>query len=86
MKGNKMSLTRKHLNQLADIVARFKSHKDLCTEECAIVLGNIVQVFASENCANFDSLKWNAYIQKAVKREIENTKKVHALIDNFKAA
>jgi hypothetical protein len=43
-------------------------------------------VFASENCANFDSLKWNAYIQKAVKREIENTKKVHALIDNFKAA
>jgi hypothetical protein len=81
-----MSLTRKHLNQLADIVAKFKSHKNLCTEEGAIVLSNIVQVFASENCANFDSLKWNTYINKAVTRDTENTKKVHALIDNFKAA
>jgi hypothetical protein len=45
-----------------------------------------VQVFASKNCPNFDCLKWNDYINKAVKRDIENTKKVHALIDNFKAA
>jgi hypothetical protein len=67
-----MSLTRKHLNQLADIVAKF--------------ISNIVQVFASENCANFDSLKWNAYINKAITKDKENTKKVHALIDNFKAA
>jgi hypothetical protein len=81
-----MSLTRKHLNQLADIVATFKSYKNLGTEEAAIVLSNIVQVFASKNCPNFDCLKWNDYINKAVKREIENTKKVHALIDNFKAA
>ena len=78
-------LTKKHLNQLADIVAKFKSHKDLCTEQGAIVLSNIVQVFASKNCANFDSLKWNAYINKAIIRDTENTKKAHVLIDNFKA-
>jgi len=62
-----MTITKKHLNELADIVymAQYHGHADL--EGVA----QEIKSFAERHAPNFDESRWNDYIHKLKKKEDE---------------
>lgn len=59
-----MTISRKHLNQLADMVVDVALSEELNPIQFRKDVGMMLYKFASNNCENFDFSKWTKYIEK----------------------
>jgi hypothetical protein len=81
---NKMSITKKHLNQLANIVARLHNDKYFSKDtQSVVIVDNLIKNFAKENCPNFDYDKWNGFVSKQIQLDKKQEEKTMAFIQSL---
>ena len=62
-----MSITKKHLNQLAKIVATLHNETHFSKDmQSIVIVSNLIESFATNNCENFDHRKWSTFIAKQI--------------------
>jgi len=80
-----MSITKKHLNQLAKIVAALHSevhfNKDM---QSIVIVHNLITSFAENNCENFDHGKWSRFITKQIELVKKQDEKTNAFIQSLR--
>ena len=82
--GNKMIKTKKHLNQLANIVARLHNDKYFSKDtQSVVIVDNLIKNFAKENCPNFDYDKWNGFVSKQIQLDKKQDEKTMAFIQSL---
>lgn len=66
-----MTITKKHLKELADIVYRAKSHaqEGIDQELSTHLLTQEIKSFAKRYAPNFDESRWNDYMHKLKKAD-----------------
>lgn len=64
-----MTITKKHLNELADIVYEARKLCDGNNDALAHFVDLKIQMFAKRHAPNFDHIKWNEYMHKLKKAE-----------------
>ena len=66
-RGRIMTITKKHLKELADIV--YEQAKDFRSEEPSFDVCEAIKSFAQRHAPNFDESRWNDYMHKKMKAE-----------------
>lgn len=64
-----MTITKKHLKELADIVYEARKLCDGNNDALAQFVELKIQIFAKQHAPNFDHSKWNDYMHKLKKAE-----------------
>jgi hypothetical protein len=79
-----MTLSKKHLNQLANIVARLHNDNYFSKDsQLVIIVDNLIKNFAKENCPNFDYDKWNKFVSKQIELDKKQDEKNMAFIQSL---
>ena len=81
---NKMSITKKHLNQLAKIVSTLHNETHFSKDmQSIVIVDNLITSFAENNCENFDYRKWSRFIAKQIKLDKKKDEKTNAFIQSL---
>ena len=79
-----MSITKKHLNQLAKIVAALHNEVHFSKDmQSIVIVSNLIESFASNNCENFDYRKWSTFIAKQIQLDKKQNEKTMAFIQSL---
>tara|TARA_B110000971_G_scaffold220863_1_gene265837 strand:- start:1808 stop:2098 length:291 start_codon:yes stop_codon:yes gene_type:complete len=82
---NKMSITKKHLNQLAKIVAALHSEVHFSKDmQSIVIVSNLIESFAANNCENFDHGKWSRFVAKQIELDKKQDEKTTAFIQSLR--
>jgi hypothetical protein len=79
-----MSITKKHLEQLANIVARLHNDEYFSKDpQSVVIVDNLIKNFAKDNCPNFDYDKWANYVAKQIQLDKKQNEKTMAFIQSL---
>jgi Mg2+ and Co2+ transporter CorA len=80
-----MNITKKHLEQLANIVARLHNDEYFNKDPQSIVIvENYIKNFAKDNCPNFDYDEWVNHVAKQIELDKQQDKKTMAFIKSLR--
>jgi len=80
-----MSITKKHLNQLAKIVASLHSEVHFSKDmQSIVIVNNLIESFAANNCENFDYRKWSTFIAKQIELDKKQDEKTNVFIQSLR--
>jgi hypothetical protein len=80
-----VSITKKHLNQLAKIVATLHSEVHFSKDmQSIVIVNNLITSFAESNCENFDYGKWSRFIAKQIELDKKQEEKTNAFIQSLR--
>ncbi len=74
-----MTITKKHLNELATIVQEIKQVCDKNNDSIVLHLELRLKIFARRYAPNFDESKWTDYMHKLKKIDEETMRKADEL-------
>ena len=80
-----MSITKKHLNQLAKIVAALHNETHFSKDmQSIVIVNNLIESFAANNCENFDHAKWSRFIAKQIELDKKQDEKTNVFIQSLR--
>ena len=80
-----MSITKKHLNQLAKIVAALHSEVHFSKDmQSIVIVENLITSFAESNCENFDHGKWSRFVAKQIELDKKKDEETTAFIQSLR--
>tara|TARA_R110002020_G_scaffold203725_1_gene407502 strand:- start:980 stop:1234 length:255 start_codon:yes stop_codon:yes gene_type:complete len=80
-----MSITKKHLNQLAKIVATLHNETHFSKDmQSIVIVDNLITSFAANNCENFDYGKWSRFVTKQIELDKKKDEETTAFIQSLR--